>query len=47
MEYHVSANPEGREFLVKYLGEGGFDLVYESKNVLGFDNRAFQANSGG
>jgi hypothetical protein len=40
MEYHPWVKEGARDFLVKTLTErGDFDLIYETKNVLGFSNR--------
>ncbi len=43
MEYHITEDhPDGREELVNHLtSSGDFCLVYETKNLLGFQNRRF------
>ncbi len=39
VEYHTNIKPEGRNFLVNELTKGAsFQLIYESKNILGFEN---------
>lgn len=39
MEYHIDHHPQGRDEIVSMLcDQKAFSLVYESKNILGFDN---------
>lgn len=39
MEYHPSAHPDGRNAIVGTLvSRGGFEHIYESRNILGFQN---------
>ncbi len=44
MEYHTHAHPDGRNDIVECLSNrGGFEHIYESKNILGFQNTRLAA----
>lgn len=43
MEYHTDHRPDGRNEIVDMLTKhSAFELVYESKNILGFQNTKFE-----
>ncbi len=41
MEFHPAGDTAKRNQLVGMLSQGGFELIYETKNILGFKNKAF------
>ncbi len=41
MEYHPAGDKAKRNQLVSYFDQAGWGLVYETKNILGFDNNRF------